>query len=901
MKFEPRYLGCNGVFGRWLSCALLLTLLLLAPRLGFAASAEDRAFNDAAKSFQDGAAERAERLFADFVLKFPESPRGPEAILLQARAAFARDHLPAALALLSTNLARAGQAADQYRFWLGRMRLESGDAKGAAAEFAQLLTDYTNSPRRLEASFDEARARLQLADYPSVIELLRKPEGAFQRAAKAGGDAELIARGELLLGEALFKQRDFRAAEAVAQRVPAKPTEIAWGRQFLLCRLELATEREESALRATTNLLALAAASGKTELSAHSLLLQASILEEMQDYDAALAAYDRLQSGAAPEGLRREAFLKSVELLLTLDNLSQATARLERFLATHPEDAASDEVLLTLGELRLKEHFLPGASRPVTNGLAAPLTNRLQQAIAWFEQLPQKHPNSPHLGRAYLNRGWALLADGKNAESQAAFQMATNRLPFGDDQAIARFKLADIQFLQGDFTNALAGYRKVIDDYGGLPRIRTGLFDRAWYQIARVCLKLGDLTGADDAMRRILAVFPSSLYADRGLLLYGQELNRTHRAAEARAVFTEFTQRFTNSVLLPQAQLGLARACEAEHNWTAAIQAYDTVLARFPTNEVAPQAEFYRALAWDRAGRPTNALNLLTNFLVRFPTNEFAPRAQDWIGDFYFNAEEFVEAERNYQSTNWSRWLLQDTNSALRELQFQARFKAGRAAFMRQGHSDATNYFLSLINDKQCPPHLVAEAFFAYGDALLAQPLGPDHTNAPARLETALETFRKIPQLFPNSPLVPRALGRMADCYAQDPLRYTNALEFYRQALNAPQADQATRSQAEVGLGHTLVRLAQLKSPPDAEGLKSALDHYRNVIYGSSLADGEAPLPFWVKEAGLAAARLLESQRRWTELISLYERIQGIVPALKPSLDRRIQAATEQAAREEGK
>jgi TolA-binding protein len=870
----------------------VLMLVSLAVRGASGADDETRAYNAAAKALQDGLADRAEREMAAFVQKYPASSRLPDAILLQARAAFSQKKVDPALDLLVASLPRAGQLADQYRFWLGKMRMEKADYKGAAAEFGALLTEHTNSTRRLEAAYGEALARFELQEWARAAELLRKPGGAFQQAARAGGNSELLARGQLLLAEALLRQQELPAAEAAAGQVATNLVDIAWSRQFLLCRIQLASDRAGMALANTTNLLALAAATARPVLLAESYALQGAILEQLKQSEAAMAAYERIQTEKVPEQQRRDAFLRVVDLTLAQNNLPAATARLEKYLAAHPEDAACDAVLLTLGDLRLKQHLLARAAGPSSpsNDPAVPGTNNLQQAILLYDQLIQKYPRSPYVGKAQVNRGWALLADGNLVEAQAAFKLATDKLPLCEDQAIARFKLADTQFLQNDVTNALAGYRRIIEDYGGLPRVRTGLFDRAWYQIARACVRTGDLKSAQEAMRRVLVLYPASLYSERILLLLGQELNRTNRAVEARGLFTEFAQQFTNSALLPEVQLAIARSHELEGNWKAAIRAYDEVLARFPTNAVVPRAEYQRGLACDRAGWATNALQSLTAFLARYPTNELAPQAQDWLGDYHYRNDDFVEAERDYQR------LYQNTNWIAGELGFLAKFKAGRAALMRQGYDDATNYFLGLINDKRCPDALVAETFFAYGDTLITRPQGPENTNALARFETALETFRKIPQLYPSSPLVPRAWGRMADCHFQlatlDPRRYTNAIDAYKAAMNSPEAD--VRSQAEVGLAHCLERQAQLALPPDAALLKSALDHYLNVVYGRNLTGDEAPVPLWVKEAGLAAARLLESQNRWSEAVQLYGRLQQMLPPLGPTLERRMAQAREQ-------
>jgi TolA-binding protein len=879
----------------------LLAAFLLAVWPADAADDEAVAFKAAYQAFRDflntPLAERAERELGEFVRKYTNSAHLPEAVLLQARAAFSLKKVPAALELLQNGLDQAGPWADQYRFWLGKMRLESADYLGAAAEFSRLLKDYPASTRRLEASYHEALAHFMRQEWAVAVDLLRTPDGSFQKAAQTNGDPELVARGQLLLAETLFRQHEFAAAELAVGRVATNIVDVAWGRLFLFCRLQLETSREANALAETTNLCVLAASSGQAALQAQSWALQGSILERLQRYEAASAAYEKVQDAKMPAAWQREAALKCIELQLTLNNLGAASARLDRFLAARPEDAATDRVLLTLGELRLKEHLAgPGAtSAPATNPAVGLGTNRLLQALACFDQLLQKQPQSPLLGRAYLDSGWALLAAGKTLESQGAFTKAVEKLPLSEDQAVARFKLADIQFAQNDCTNALAGYRKVIEDYGGLPRVRTGLFDRAWYQMARVCMKIGDLPGANDALRRILAVFPASLYGDRSLLLYGQELNQTNRPAEARAVFSEYIQRFTNSTLLPQAQMGLARAYELEKNWAAALRVYDQLLARFPTNAVAPRAEYNRALAFDQAGQNTNAFTLLTNFLARYPNHEKAPSAQDWLGDFYFHNEDFAEAERYYQR------LYQNTNWPPGDITFMAWLKAGRAAFRRQGFDSAVYYFTNLINDKQCPADLVAEALFAYGDTLLSRPPVSEATNSLARFEMALEVFHKIPQLYPASRLVPRALGQMASCHfqlaKQDPRRYTNAVDLFAKATAAPQADIAARSEAEFGLGKALARQAELKSPADPDLLKAALDHYLNVVLGANLRSQESPVPLWVKETGFAAAEILEQQKRWAEAIRVYQRLQQVLPALpalKVTLERKIAAAREQ-------
>src|SRR5205814_4042568 len=115
------------------------------------------------------------------------------------------------------------------------------------------------------------------------------------------------------------------------------------------------------------------------------------------------------------------------------------------------------------------------------------------------ERVITNSPQSALLGKAQLNKGWALWADGKKAQSQAAFKLATEELPHSAEQAVGRLKLADTQFFQRDYTNALLNFRRVLEDYSDVPRVKDVLAEQALYQIARVSLETGDVTGENEA------------------------------------------------------------------------------------------------------------------------------------------------------------------------------------------------------------------------------------------------------------------------------------------------------------------------------------------------------------------------------------------------------------------
>ena len=109
-------------------------------------------------------------------------------------------------------------------------------------------------------------------------------------------------------------------------------------------------------------------------------------------------------------------------------------------------------------------------------------TNDLQLALASFDTLVKKFPQSPLFGKAQLDLGWCYWREGRLPEAQAAFQAAVERLPLSKDQATAYFWLADAQFQQTNFAGAIKSYQAIIEKFAALPEVRTNLFEPALYQ-----------------------------------------------------------------------------------------------------------------------------------------------------------------------------------------------------------------------------------------------------------------------------------------------------------------------------------------------------------------------------------------------------------------------------------
>ena len=334
---------------------------------------------------------------------------------------------------------------------------------------------------------------------------------------------------------------------------------------------------------------------------AESSELQGDLFKELNLPEAALRAYtNNLAEGVAPDR-RRMAQLQIIEIKLAQEKFEEAARLLQDFLTAHPGDAASEMALLTTGELALRLHLSPPvtgtngtnvATTPV--GLPAPVTNQLQRALGQFDRFLATYTNSPLRGKALLNKGWCLWLDGRSAESVAAFKAATEVLPLSEDLAVARYKLGDAQFAQGDFTNALRNYLDVTNTFPALPRVREALADQTLYQILRASIEVRDLATAQSAMTNLLRLAPQGAFAERGQFLLGAGLLKVRQPSSALPYLTNFGSTFPASSLLPRVELAVARAYAQEDAWEQSIRTFQMSISILRTANFEPPSNWLR-------------------------------------------------------------------------------------------------------------------------------------------------------------------------------------------------------------------------------------------------------------------------------------------------------------------
>jgi TolA-binding protein len=735
-----------------------------------------------------------------------------------------------------------------------------------------------------------------LGRYGDVVKLLREPNGTFQRSSRTRPGDKITALGKMLLAESLFRQNEFSDTAKTLEALPPESLlpEIRWERQYLLCRLLVAEKRLPDALASSSNLLSQAAAAGSRDLVASSFSFQAGLLRQLGQLEDAAMVHTNNLSDTTPVEQRRLSFLNIIELKLAQDKIPEAAAMLDGFMLRYPQDAGADIIMLTRGELELKLYLANRSANgePVES---AP-SGLLQSAAARFDAMLATNTTGAIRGKALLNKGWCLWLGGRRSESATAFAAAVQALPYSEDLAIARFKLADAYIARNDYTNALAQYRILTNEFHSVPSVRATLFDQVLYQTLYACIALGDETGATTTLRALLDSYSDSTLADRSLFLIGQELMKRGKPSQARERLLEFTLRFPQSRLRPEVELAIARTFVQQALWDDAIAQYGRWLDTYPTNEMRSRAAFNQAWAYYRAGQTNNALTHFTNFVAQYGYDQrLAPMAQHWVGEHYLRSGQYREAigsfQRILENTNWQ------TNSAT----YQARLFAGLSAFSAQLWKDAHGHFYALISDDNCPPDIAAEALFALGDTFLSWDL--PQTRPIDKYQQAKNAFARIPPRYTNSPIVAAAWGKIGDCYlqmaSQDPKQYSEATNAYLRAMTNANASVTVRSQAECGLAASLELYGATLPPEERIAYqKAAFDHYYNILIGENLREGEYSDPIWLERAGLAASHIAEGLKQWNIAVGIYQRMQAALKPIAPRLEERIRRVQELSRRE---
>jgi soluble lytic murein transglycosylase len=226
-----------------------------------------------------------------------------------------------------------------------------------------------------------------------------------------------------------------------------------------------------------------------------------------------------------------------------------------------------------------------------------------RDAAALFDQ-----SFTPRTAQEELALARAASASGRAARAVAGYQVAT-RAGLGTTRD---------RFLYGNMLARLGRHGDAAQEYGRV-REPASLAAAAQYQMARMRISMGNVSGARSILRTIATEWPADTSAASALLLLADLATDENRDPAARAAYRDAARRFPSSRHAPAATFRAALIAYVQREHQAAAAEFAELVARWPNADDAAAARYWQGRALLAAGRRPSADSVWRDLITREP------------------------------------------------------------------------------------------------------------------------------------------------------------------------------------------------------------------------------------------------------------------------------------------
>ncbi len=526
----------------------------------------------------------AAQLFCLAAFAAEESPEQRIGKLLQAGlAAFASADYPEADSSLSEAVKIASAEGveltrlDRIKFLIATSRYQTGKFREAAADFAQHIADYPDSPDRIQA--------------------------------------------ECLRGMALFQAKNyteaFKALDEFTQKHPSHP-------QFQNCTMmaamSLANQGDDEQLVAY---LRPKLANLRPDLAGHGQLLVLDSLSRT-DREAALAFAAEIDPHSADTvrlGALQIKLLQLAEQFSAEDKLRHALAALHLTLARAN--------VIKSQRARLEALRNRTANSDTDSQTADPLAAKLVATVEEeLKQLEQLHDfDEIRLGRSVE----CYLGLGRFREAHLLIGRMLETLPDSKILAALNFQLINCHARMGNWPEAISAAQKFAERFPD-----SGDLADALYLQAEAEMRLGLFEEASATFLLLFEKFPQSQHAARAHFLAGYALLNEEENGRAITMFDDHAKRFAKGEFAQDAAYWRAMAMLYDAEWEEARKAHEFYLRKNPEGSYAADSRFRIAYTLFREKKYSDAVESLQSFLEDHPEDALFNEANNLLGDCHF-------------------------------------------------------------------------------------------------------------------------------------------------------------------------------------------------------------------------------------------------------------------------
>ena len=473
---------------------------------------EDLAFWRGLSLLQTEQHEEARKALQKFRKDFPESRRGPDAVMLSAGSLLAEE-----------NYAEAGEI-------FGAIRREP------------------THPHRSRAAVLELHCLIQTDRDDDALALLAEESNR----AEGIGQLALFQTLALGLGERFLEQD--RPRDAI------RALQVIWPRERLVAHQTRQLEEARARLAAIEK-------SEKPDILARAqarqlerdIAKELASLEKIESFDASVRF--RLATAFYEQERYRECAMLLEDMLrqMPADGVVEkaSLSTLQSWMAIGRHDKAVETSLL------FEEKFPESESLPLViylRGIGQQQADLYDDALATFSSLQERFPDSEQAPRALFMQGFTQLMAERNEEAAASFAGFAEKYPDHEMSEPANYWRGSALA----FARQFEGARKVLADHAG--RFPEGKMQaEAAFRNAYCAQSMKDHERAEQELRAYLDKFPQGVERDEAFILLGDALLAQAKSDEGKEAYRGVKD--TGSRFYEEAQFKLAKVIKLEEDY----------------------------------------------------------------------------------------------------------------------------------------------------------------------------------------------------------------------------------------------------------------------------------------------------------------------------------------------
>ena len=669
----------------------------------------------------------------------------------------------------------------EAQYWIAEVLLEEEKYAEAIHEYQKVVTLYPQSEVVDHAQYGIAMAHFLKGDYP-------KAGSEFKKVAE-NRRSDLSDAARFRLGECYRLQREFNTAILHYKKVRAKS---GYADDALYGKATSAFELRDY-LQAIEVLNALLSSQPSSPLRPYALYQLGLAYFNQQAYQESSQALDSFLSE------NRDANLETAPTDEALFWKARARFELEDYSATLQ---ACEELLQHFpnSRLRYRAEFFIAESTYWREQTPQAYQAARQKYQALLEKQSQIAPNA--LGAEWAEKcrygiGWTHFSEATlskdSTEQQKHYQAAVSAWkevlanhPNGALADKTQYHIGIAHVNLKKYSEGIQAFREVLSNYPG-----SDWGDNARYQTAWVLYKQERYPEAITAFNEMLKVHPGSQLVPRAIFGIANAYFKQGKYAQAMSEYQRVVDKYPNPIreagaekaidLRPEAQYYIAESLLNLQNYSEAIAAYEKVLQHHPKSDWADDAQYGIAIAYENLDQKEKAIQAYRTLTQKYPNRELAPDVQLQIGRHYYNEKDYKRAIAEFQSAINQ---YPDTSSA-----WLARYNIGKCYIALGSYRQAIGAFEAVDPRSD----FAATAAYEIGYTWY------DQNNPNRNLGNAVKALLAVPEKYPQSTDVPRALLVAGECY-KELVELDQAVAVYHRLLNDyPESEQAQWAQLALG------------------------------------------------------------------------------------------------------